>query len=410
MARILQPHDAHVIIQELVNQATGKNLAVVDTSTFVSAGETALASGMENVLNALSLIIGRTLVASRPYSGKLNILNAINTGVYTHRLRKISFYGRETEAAGNFNTVDNAGAAYKTNLANGYDNGINGGVSTESMWMQNQPIPLELNFAGSNVWQDSSTIYVDQLKAAFRDEASFNSFLAGVLTERENDIESQKEANRRMTLLNFIAGAADIGYSVNMVTAFNTRFGTSYTAAQLLSTYYKQFYEFFVATVRRYSDLLTDRTSIYHWNPTRSDGLKLLRHTPKDKQRMILYKPVWTEAEAMVFPEVFNEQYIKESAWEGVNYWQSPQTPDTMNVTPAIPGGVGGVQTVGNTFNPDKVLGVLFDEDACMVDTQLVDAMPSPVEARKRYYNLWYSFSYNSIVDLTENAIVFYMN
>ena len=125
---------------------------------------------------------------------------------------------------------------------------------------------------------------------------------------------------------------------------------------------------------------------------------------------MILYKPMWTEAEAMVFPEVFNEQYIKESAWEGVNYWQSPQTPDTMNITPAIPGGVGGVQTVGNTFNPDKVLGVLYDEDACMVDTQLVDAMASPVEARKRYYNLWYSFSYNSIVDLTENAIVFYMN
>ena len=176
MARTLTPQDAYAIMNELVHEATGaSSLSAVDTSSFVSCGETVLATGMENTLNALSLVLGRTLMAVRPYSGKLNIINAIDTGAYSHRLRKISFYSRDALPAGDWNTNLYA------NLYDGYDNGTNGATgstpatnSTPSMWIQNQPVPLEVNFAGSSVWQDSTTVYEYQVKQAFRDEASFN--------------------------------------------------------------------------------------------------------------------------------------------------------------------------------------------------------------------------------------------
>ena len=412
MARTLTQTDAHAIMNELVHQATGRQaIQVVDTSTFVSAGEMVLSTGYENVLNAISLMIGRTLIAARPYSGKLNIINAIDTGVYAHRLRKISYYSRDTLASGDWNTN------LYTNLADGYDNGTNpngNGVaqSTPSMWEQHQAIPLEMNFAGSDTWQFCITVYLDQLKQAFRDESSFNDFWAGVMVEHENDVESQKEAFRRMTMLNFIAGVQNLGNTTNVInlkTAYNTAYGTSYTTAQLLSGQYPSFYEFFISEVRKISDRMTDRTNMFHWSPTRTDGNTLLRHTPKDKQRMIVYKPMFIDAEARVFPQIFNEQYIKEAYTEGVNYWQSATTPQTINVTPAIPSNTG-VQVQGTAFNPDQMVALLFDEDALMVDFQLESALASPIEARKRYYNLWLTMARNSINDFTENAVVFYMN
>jgi len=70
MARSLTPQDAYSIMNLLVKEATGQDATIqaVNSSTFVSVGETVLATGTENVLNALSRLVGRTMVAVRPYN------------------------------------------------------------------------------------------------------------------------------------------------------------------------------------------------------------------------------------------------------------------------------------------------------------------------------------------------------
>ena len=423
MARTLTPQDAYAIMNELVHEATGaSNLSAVDTSSFVSCGETVLATGMENTLNALSLVLGRTLMAVRPYSGKLNIINAIDTGAYSHRLRKISFYSRDALPAGDWNTN------LYTNLYDGYDNGTNGATgstpatnSTPSMWIQNQPVPLEVNFAGSSVWQDSTTVYEYQVKQAFRDEASFNAFVAGILTEKANDIESQKEAFNRMTLLNYMAGVVDMnatGSVVNLTSAFNTYYGltgaSAYTTADLLTTHLKEFLEFFTAEFKIISDQMTYRTAKFHSAPVKS-GHSLLRHTPKEKQRLIMYNPFWIKAQAMVMPEIFNDQYLKAPQFEAVDFWQAPDAPSKIEVTPAILDlntshtTTVGTQVQGSKVTLTTVLGILYDEDALMTDFQLESTATTPLEARKHYRNIWYSFAKNAINDYTENAVIFYM-
>ena len=209
MARALTPQDCHSIMNSLVKQVTGaQSITVTDTSSFVSAGELVMKAGTENVLNALSIVLGRTFMAVRPRKAKLRIINAINSGMYTNRIRKISFYTRDAVESGAFNTD------LYTNFADGYDNGENpsGGVaqSTKSMWVQNQPVVLELNFAGTDTWQDSTTVYRNVLKTVFRDESEFAQFVAGVMTEKGNDIERQKEAFNRMTLDTAIAQRIDM--------------------------------------------------------------------------------------------------------------------------------------------------------------------------------------------------------
>lgn len=417
MARTLTPRDCHALINLMVKEATGQDATIqaVDSSTFVSCGEAILASGMENTLNALSLVLGRTFMAVRPYSGKLRLINAIDTGEYAHRLRKISFYSRESQASGDWNTQS------FDNLVMGYDNGTNSGASTPSMWEQNQPVPLELNFSGSSVWEDSTTVYEYQVKQAFRSESDFAEFVSGILTEKGNDIESQKEAFNRMALLNHIAGLYDLGAAVvapkvrrNLTYDYNAKFNTNYTTAQLLSTQLKPFLEFFVAEFKKESDWMTNRSALRHWSPAKTIGgvnYTLLRHTPKERQKAVLYRPLFTEAEALVMPEIFNPQYLDINNYEGVDYWQNAADPMNIDVIPAIPDSFStGYPTVaGNEVKDIVVLGMLFDTDALMVDYHLERQAVTPLEARKGYRNMWWTFSKNAIGDFTENAVLFFM-
>lgn len=413
MARTLTARDCHALMNLLVKEATGQDATIqaVDSSTFVSAGETVLATGTENVLNALSLVLGRTFMAVRPYNAKLSLINAVNTGEYAHRMRKISFYSREAQASGDWNTQ------LYTNLADGFTNGqnIDDGTaqSTKSMWEQNQPVPLEMNFAGQSVWEDSTTVYEYQLQQAFRSEADFAEFVGGIMTERGNDIESQKEAFNRLTLLNFMAGVYDLNQSgsvINLTSEFNTEFGTAYTSAQLRSTYLKEFCMFLASRIKIDSDMLTNRSQKAHWVPAK-EGYTLLRHTPKDRQRLMLYNPLMIKTQAYVFPELFNEQYLKMENYEGVMFWQNENDPSAIKVTPAIPDttGLTGVQTAGDAVSLDYVVGMLYDVDALMIDYQLERSATTPLEARKGFRNLWWTFSKNAINDFTENAIIYIM-
>lgn len=421
MARALTPLDCYALINAISAEITGLDgsLTAVDTSTFISVGESILNAGTENTLNAISIVLGRTFMAVRPYEAKLKIFNALNSGLYTNRVRKISYYSRYAQPSGAFNTN------LYTNHAMGFDNGSNPAgtppvaQSLPTMWEQNQPIPLELNFAGRSVWDDSTTIYEDQLQAAFRSEDNFSRFMSAVLIEKANDIETQKEAYNRGTLLNYLAGLYDMdailsnGMAVDLAASFNTDMSTNYSRTTLLTTHFKDFLEYVIAYLKKLSNMMTNRSLAYHWSPAKTiDGVSyaLLRHTPKSKQRLIMYRPFWIDAEARVLPEIFHDTKLEAPQYEGVDYWQDFLQGPGINVTPAIPDTSDPTeQTAGTTVTLEYVVGVLYDEDAVMVDYQLDAAYSTPVEARKRYRNIWYHFAKNSINDFTENGVLLYI-
>lgn len=412
---IFTVEDVHLIMNDLVQQATGqKSISVVDTSSFVTAGNILLESGTENTLNALSVIIGRTFMAVRPYEAKLNIINAINSGVFSERFRKISFYAKDSQASGNFNTQ------ITTNHKQGFTNGQNKNAenvaqSTKSMWEQNQAMPLEVNFHGRKTWQDSTTIYADQLQRAFTNESTFADFLEGVLMEKSNDIESQKEAFNRAILLNRIAGQTLVNVpssNINLTAEYNSKYGTTYTSEELRTTHLESFLKFFITTFKTLSDRMTNRSSMYHVSMSKNvDGVtySVLRHTPKNRQRLLLYNPLFIEVEATVFPTIFNDRYLKLEQYEGVDYWQDIETPETINVTPTYLNADGKSVKSETAVELPYVVGMLYDVDGLMVDYQLETARATPIEARKGYHNIWWTFARNGINDFTENAIVFYM-
>ena len=332
-------------------------------------------------------------------------------------MRKISYLSKYALPAGSFNTQ------LYTNLAAGFTAGQNpnaGGTpqSTKSQWEQCPVIPKVLNFGGSSVWDHGITWYKDQAKNAFQDEASFNRFWEGALVENANDIKMEKNAFRRLTLLNFLAGMYDLQSDgtvcINMTTAFNTRFNTNYTSAQLRTTYLKEFLAFFVSTFKTISKTLKKRSINYHIDmPETVNGVQyhLLRHTPYNRQKVILYEPLFIESESNVLPEIFNPKYLDiGTQYEGVMWWQNENDPSAIDVTPSVPDlGNTGYQVTGSNVALDYVIGVIFDDDAVMTDFQLDDVNTTPLEARKRFRNTWYAMERNAINDFTEKAVLFYM-
>ena len=422
MARTLTPRDAHAIVTLVMQELTGQKASIqkVTTDNFVSVGELINQSPTENVYNALSIPLLRTLIAARTYDDEFMIFNALDSGVYSNRMRKISYLSRGPKAGGSWNTQ------LFTNLAAGFTAGENesGGTprSTKSQWEQCPVIPKELHFGGSSVWDHGITWYKDAAKNAFADEATFNAFWSGALVENANDIKSEKNAFRRIALLNFIAGLYDLTtYGtkvVNLTYEFNQKYGTSYTSAQLRTTYLKEFLAFFVSTFKTYSKNMKYRSLNYHVDmPETVNGetFHLLRHTPYNRQRVILYEPLFIDAEAMVLPEIFRPEYLDlKTQYYGVQWWQNENAPSAIDVVPSIPdlnslSTYYGEQVTGSRVQLDYVVGLIFDEDAIMTDFQLDDVNTTPLEARKRFRNTWYAMQRNAINDFSEKAILFTM-
>ena len=124
----------------------------------------------------------------------------------------------------------------------------------------------------------------------------------------------------------------------------------------------------------------------------------------------LLVASFWNDAEALVLPAIFNDQYLKLDKFEKVDYWQNINDPYAVSVTPAIPDVSDPTeQTSGSAVTLSTVLGLLYDKDAMMVDFHLEDVTSSPLEARKHYRTIWNTINKNPINDFTENAVLFYM-
>lgn len=423
MARRLTPTDVHSIMNLLVKEATGQDnaITVVDTSSFVSAGELTLATGVENTLNALSIVLGRTYMAVRPENARFMLINALDNDVYRTRIRKISFYSREAEATGDWNTD------LYTNFDDGFDNGTNSGSSVGSMWEQRPSYPLEMNFAGISTWDMGLTIYENQLKQAFTSEGDFIKFVDGIMVQKSNEITRTREAFNRGTVLNKIASVYAInkanatampGSVINLTKEFNDEYGTQYTSEELRTTYLDVFLAYFVYRFGLESDMLTIPSNRYHWTPAKQDqsgkDLALIRHTPYSKQRVFLYEPLFKKSKTTVLPAIFNPTYLDiKTQYEPVLYWQNINDKPAIKVIPSVPAEALGGTATGDIktteVNLPYVVGMIFDEDAIMTNFEMESAETSPIEARKRYRNTWWHFAKQGINDATENTIIFIM-
>ena len=390
----LTPVDVYKIVNDMNSQMFGtKEIAVVDTSSFVSVGEKMLRSGTENIMNAMAVTFMTNYFPNTPYIGKVRILDetAERWGAIT--LETVPLH-QDEEASEDTNTDLNATQ---------FDDG-----NSVDMYKIKKPKVVQLKFYGTKKEQNHITRLDDQLSQSLRSEKEFSLFYTSVMTEFRNDIEQAMEAGRRLTLCNYIAGLSAMGlYEVDLTQEYNTEHGTQYTGLQLRTTYAKEFVPWFVAYVQNLSDCMTERSTMYHAN---FSGQDILRFTPKEYQKFVMLNSFWKQAQTSVLSAAFNDRYLRIADVEFINYWQSIKDPEQIKIKPNILDlATGESKDASTNVELPYVLGCIFDRRAVGVNYQFTKTITTPVNAAGDYYNTYVHYRKNYWNNFTHNGVVFVM-
>ena len=389
------------VLNAIQQQVTGQSaIAPTNTADFVSVANTVLQTGYEPVINAISQILSRTIFSIRPYERKFGIVE-VNESNYGNHVRKLSIADRPVDED----------SGYKWPVA--YDasqNPASGDGQSVDDQVLKKPQILQTNFYGKNVFQDHYTIFMEQLDSAFKGPDQFGSFMTMVTQNMVDKLEQCRESMGRMTVANFIGGIIDENASdrvVHLLSEYNSLTGLSLTVQTLMQpSNYKAFVQWAYARILTISDLMTERSQAMQ---TVVNGLPIMRHTPKANQKMMIYAPASNMITTMAVADVYHDELLRMGAYETVNFWQSIQTPDTIQVTPGRIGSNGAVVT-GSAVNQANVFGVLFDEEALGYAAFDQKSIPARLNARGRYQNIWFSEIQRLWNDHSEKGVVFLLD
>jgi len=390
------------VLVSLVKQATGQTvLTPTDTGSFVSVGQILLRADRDAVMNAISNVLARTIFAIRPYNAKMTGL-MMDTFRWGGMMRKLSIAESDwqDDPAYDYPALFDANQTPPT--------GDGGAIDP---WTIKKPNILQTNFYGASVYFDEMTIFEDQLETAFSGPEQLGSFLSLLMTNLSNRLEHSNENIRRGLVANAIGAIIDEGQTdrvVHLLAEYNAQTGLSLTATTVYQPdNFPAFMKWVYSRVAQISDLMTERSLKYQ---TVITGKPVLRHTPVQDQRIYMYSPIRHDIDARVLADTFHDSYLRYADVESVNFWQSINTPDTINVTPAYTSTAGALVTPQSAVSQANVFGLIFDRD--MMGMTLLDqrVLSTPLNTKGLYRNLHVHCKQRVVFDNTEKGVVLLLN
>lgn len=392
------------VLTSIIKQATGQTvLTPTDTGSFVSVAQVALRADRDAVMQAIGNVIGRTIFSVRPYSAKMTGL-MMDTFRWGNVMRKLSIADKDWQ--------DDPAYEWPALWDAGQTPPSGDGQSIDP-WTIKKPDILQTNFYGASVYFDEMTIFEDQLETAFQGPEQLASFLGLIMTNLSDRMEQSNEGLRRGLVANAIASVIDEGLTdrvVHLLTEYNTAIGASpaLTIQDIMSpSNFAPFMKWVYSRIAAISALMTERSQKFQ---TVINNKPVLRHTPYQDQRVYMYAPARFDIDARVLADTFHDNYLRYADVETVNYWQSIDTPDTINITPAYTDSQGVLYSPTSPVSQSNVFGLIFDRD-CMGMTTLDNrVLSTPLNSKGLYRNLHVHSKRRVVQDLTEKCVVFLLD
>lgn len=385
---------AATVLNSLVQQATGTAaLTATSLADYISVGQQLLQTGYDPLNIGISQMVSKTIFAYRPFSGMLSSLDrdANEWGAIT---RKVNAIQQPVEQSGVYTLTD--------------------GTHAPDMFDVRKPKLWQSNFYGFDVWTDHVSVTRQQLKNAVTNPAEMGRLLDLILGTKSNEMEMSRVAFRRATIANMIGALnalANTAQVRHLLTEYNAATGLSLTSQTVKQpANYGGFFRWAYAQIAKTSDMLRNPNALYHLNPTAG---VILRHTPKEDQRLYIYSGALHDVDAQVLATTFNPDRVDSqlpAVTEAVDFFQSAQTPDAIKVIPAYIDATGAVVANPTAQNVTDIFALLCDRDAMGVNFYDQSVEVSPYEAAGKYYNYWYHDAHRYYCDVTENAVLFLLD
>lgn len=388
---LMSKEQASTLLAALHQQVTGQtSIAPTDLSDFVSMAQSTLRNGYDPVLNALSQMVGRTIIAVRPYDEKFSGLE-FTSEAFGAIKRKVSYIEGAPENEQSYALVN--------------------GQSIDD-WKVKKPAVLETHYYGSAIYSDTLTIFTTQLRSAFTSPEALGEFMSGLMTHFSNERKQWLEDMKRGILCNFIAakytsaaasGSVSTDQVVHLLSEYNAATGLSLTATKVYQpANFAPFIRWCYARINTLARLMSERSEKFQQRIT---GKPIMRHTRPQDLRAYILAPFMDQIEAMTLSDTYNTNYLKMVDRESVSFWQAIDTPDQIKITPAYVDGDLAIATA-NALTLDNVVGVLFDRDACGYNIYRDDLESSAYNAHGSYYNLVPHIDVQLMNDISEKGVV----
>ena len=391
-------YQASTVLNSLVKQATGQSAITASTpGEFVSVAQTALKTGYDPILNAMSQMWGRTIFSIRPYSRKFKGME-MSLDRWGNACRKISIAEQPVK--------DDERFAHPVAYNDNFDPADGNGESVD-MFTLNKPDILQTNFYGQSVYENIYTVFRDNLDVAFTGPDEFMRFNSMVAQNRSDKLEQYRETIARGLLVNYIMSILEEnknGRIIRLLTEYNTLTGLTLDNNTVFQpANFTSFMEFVYSRIANISRMMTERSEMFQ---TVINGKHVMRHTPPNKQKVYLLSRFMDRFDAMVKANTFHDNYLKYTDYEGVNFWQSIDDPETINASATYTKTDGTVGTGTKVTIQGKVFGVIFDENA--LGYAQVNAWNSltPFNPVGGYWNDVDHVNFKTIQDMTEKGVV----
>ena len=299
------------LYQQVFGATSLSTLATGDEVTnFVNTFPT---NGWDPLFTTISNMIGRTLMAVRPYRGKLDTIE-VDRREYGWITRKLSFVEDTVKPNLTFTLTD--------------------GLSIDP-WIVNKPKVLETQRYGGGQISRILTIYEDQIKGAFSSRSGLDEFLSGMLTWFNSMVEQDREQYKRTALINYMGCLSQYpDRCIFLIDEYKQATGSTLDNVTVFApANFEGFVQWLYGFIQKLMGLLSERSFKYHLNPTTASPIQgyIARQTRYEDMRCFLNTGFKEDMTARVVANTFNKDELKEVKYEGINFWQSIDSP---TVTP----------------------------------------------------------------------------
>lgn len=368
-------------------EALGKSaLAVKDTATLVSLGDVVLSSSTnkEAFYNALTERIGRTVIAVREYNAAKRSVkrDEMEWGI---ALQKISYKYRDA--------VTNPTWDFSAQ-ANPFD-------------VAPQTEAVQKLFSVMSTYSFEDSLPDGQLFTAFTSGTAMGAFIAGIYTNMKNAMEVADENLSNLAVATNIGGVLIKGTNAqkrNLLAEYNTAHSNAtLTVANCLES--ADFLKYATSEIGDVTKNLTKMSEIYN-------AEEMPRFTTKDKQVVEVLAKFASKCASFLQADTYHDEMVKLPHYEEVVYWQSPGQSgfafddvskiNVQNVHLAVDGNSTGAIEQGG------IIAFVHDVDSC-ASIIMKRRSASIYNPRAERFNVFEKADQGYMVDLSENAVVFYI-
>lgn len=382
------------LLNSLVEQMTGEtSIAAADESEFVAVATTTLQAGYDQLNKAISQVLTKSIYVSRAYDMIYPSI-ARDTAEWGGIVRKVTVLDLEFIDDEAFNLTD--------------------GSTGPDPFLVNKQKAVQFNFYGGNVKELVVTTTEDQLKQAFSSSADFGSFMAAQAQNLLNQLNQKIEAESRAVVNNMIAAAIDADSDervIHVLTEYKAATGNNtITASNYLSEdEFVPFAKWFYGRLTTLKRFMKERSTMYHAGITTYNGSTLakpiVRFTNDSDLNIFMLSEFMDQVDSSALSGIYNKELLSIGSFERVNYWQSIDDPDAINILPNELQTDGTCAAADAAVEEDGIIGVLFDKDALGL-TVIDEGVRSIENPRGRYFNNWYNWTTRWYNDQTENFTV----